>query len=300
MKKSLQIFLALLTVISITLPASLTALAIDMPYWHASHNISGIATPPDDAEILTWDGTHNNASGGEIGGQYLCTGTLCGQIDVYYSLTIDFVYKVFYQQAGDDRLKLQWGYGAAGLQVEYFPCDGDPEPGQWGHCSVSIYRMLDAADIVGAINKYHYLAWNIENVSTSTTLPTDRVWVITASISGLGAENTECDDAWYNNGHISGEQYGTPINVNSEEGYALTNLMPGNYYKLVVAGGPWNDGAGNDERRDTALKLGDDDWVPTEVLAASPTAECVDVGDPAHVNKYQLTFVWVATETKVS
>jgi hypothetical protein len=76
---------------------------------------------------------------------------------------------------------------------------------------------------------------------------------------------------------------------NSESGLEFTNLTNGQKYELTIEGGPWNDGEGNANRYDTAIKEGESSWVTTDTYTAGENINCNQL-DPTHPWTTKLVF----------
>lgn len=171
MKKSLNIFLAMLTAVSMALSMFSTTLAT-APYLHAGLNTweTWLDNPEDDPDTLVWEGTVHNPdpTGPAFGAKYVCPGGGCPPVGYYASMTIRFNYSTHHPAEPYIIISLP---NTDPLIYERVDCEpmivGEPDWIDYGSCEAT----LDNGHVL-AEDMY----WNLENPWTYT---------ITAALEGL-------------------------------------------------------------------------------------------------------------------
>jgi hypothetical protein len=259
---------------SLALPASTVQAEEDPLSWHVNACI-GSTCPPDTVGDLefAFDGEQTTAD--MLKGKIVCTGMGCTQtVDVYYLVT------------GEVSWGNMYDFGARTMTIT---TNGQATPiecgsGLSGHCYFHSYGMIEGGDInADPATAYHVIT--TAGVSPGAT-GDDVMLTINITYSTNPIRVDECDTDYMDIQFVV--EAGT-FDADSETGVSQT-LQAGLLYRLTVTGGPWQPEFEGENRWDSAIQLGEDDWRNTNDLAGDTDyVECFQ-HDPDNVHDIELVF----------
>jgi hypothetical protein len=278
MRKWLTFVLAFVLVFTSTIATVLPAAAF-LNHWEASNTPAGVTVPDNNADTLTWTATDWEGWGGSFGARYRCEGEGCSSMPVFLELyaSVEFV-----DRYGHAPYKFKITYGGYNVSTYYreVACPSS------SICTVHIFAYLPAEEVSGNPEEITHA---FMDVALDGTIGGTQTWDIRVTISGQSLWTESCDIEYQPVLTVDG----ATIPVTNENGLVTETLEAGKKYRLTVIGGPWNDGEGNDERYDSAVKQGESYWQPTEELAGADNILCnqFDPDDP-----HKISFVFTALD----
>lgn len=287
-KRFINVSVCLMVGLASVIGPTLTALAIDPPYWHIVNNTLnaiGLEDPSDDPVILETQGdvSFYTEAWSSYAGIFKCDGAECGEFPVYILIELDITWDTDYEIPPDERQYIWYEWGSMGIEsdnrVEVECGVGQPA----GSCSVREVITLDSVDINHdyVYGGQHYqsnvwLTWKLEGVWSWPTYNID------ASVRLAISSDEDLLQDW---GNCSGQfllgpqigtmtlaatnEYGSNMAVAIGDDYPIS----GEWLAIKVLSGYWKNQGVGAELKSIAIKTGGGIWYS---LDAWILTECYD------------------------
>jgi hypothetical protein len=221
--------------------------------------------------------------------QIQCEGTGCSQVDIYITMRV-VMDAAMYDAGATTYLRLGYQGSNGAVHYEYIDCG---TVGIIDNCTAYVNYLLPASEISSDPDTWHinFTFWLINGSFATMSATFDyEVYLSTTPIN-----SDACDASYQIMGEIVSDGV---IEATDEDGEAST-LVVGEYYRLAITGGPWNDGSNS--REDTAVSFdAGSTWDETEDVAIGEGAVSIECLQNSPEDMNDLTFVFEAETVNFS